>query len=85
MPDCRTRYPILLIHGLNCRDDWIFSYWGPVTELLRARGAQVYLSGQDAWGAVPRNAWALSADECNASWLFAVLVMARVGFYHFAG
>ena len=59
MPDCRTRYPILLIHGLNCRDDWIFSYWGPVTELLRARGAQVYLSGQDAWGAVPRNAWAL--------------------------
>lgn len=60
MPDdCRTRYPLLLIHGLNCRDDWVFSYWGPITDLLRAHGAAVYLSGQDAWGGVPGNARAL--------------------------
>ena len=59
MTDCRTRYPLLLIHGLNCRDDWIFSYWGPMTDLLRAHGAAVYLSGQDAWGGVPGNARAL--------------------------
>ena len=59
MTDCRTRYPLLLIHGLNCRDDWIFSYWGPLTDLLRAHGAAVYLSGQDAWGGVPGNARAL--------------------------
>lgn len=56
MTDCRTRYPLLLIHGLNCRDDWIFSYWGRVTEILRAHGAAVFLSGQDAWGGVPGNA-----------------------------
>lgn len=59
MEDCRTRYPLLLVHGLNCRDDWIFSYWGPLTDHLRARGAAVYLSGQDAWGSVPGNARAL--------------------------
>ena len=59
MTDCRTRYPLLLIHGLNCRDDWIFSYWGPLTDLLRSHGAAVYLSGQDAWGGVPGNARAL--------------------------
>ena len=59
MTDCLTRYPLLLIHGLNCRDDWIFSYWGPMTDLLRAHGAAVYLSGQDAWGGVPGNARAL--------------------------
>nr|WP_325212064.1 hypothetical protein [uncultured Oscillibacter sp.] len=59
MTDCRTRYPLLLIHGLNCRDDWIFSYWGPITDLLRSHGALVYLSGQDAWGGVPGNARAL--------------------------
>ncbi len=56
MADCRTRYPLLLIHGLNCRDDWIFPYWGRVAEILRAHGAAVFLSGQDAWGSVPGNA-----------------------------
>ncbi|MEY8387357.1 hypothetical protein AALC17_08665 [Oscillospiraceae bacterium 38-13] len=59
MTDCRTRYPILLIHGLNCRDDWIFPYWGRVAETLRERGAQVFLSGQDAWGSISGNAEAL--------------------------
>lgn len=59
MTDCRTRYPILLIHGLNCRDDWIFPYWGRVADVLRRHGARVYLSGQDAWGSIPGNAGAL--------------------------
>ncbi|MCI9241598.1 hypothetical protein [Oscillibacter sp.] len=59
MTDCRTRYPLLLIHGLNCRDDWIFPYWGRVADILREHGATVYLSGQDAWGSVPGNARAL--------------------------
>lgn len=54
-----TRYPILLVHGLNCRDDWIFSYWGPVTRVLKEAGYRVYLSGQDAWGSVEGNAEAL--------------------------
>lgn len=59
MPDCRTRYPLLLIHGLNCRDDWLFPYWGRVADILRDHGAEVFLSGQDAWGSVPGNAQAL--------------------------
>ena len=59
MTDCRTRYPLLLIHGLNCRDDWIFPYWGRVADILRQHGALVYLSGQDAWGSVSGNAEAL--------------------------
>lgn len=59
MTDCRTRYPILLIHGLNCRDDWIFPYWGRVADILTEHGARVYLSGQDAWGSIPGNAGAL--------------------------
>ena len=59
MTDCRTRYPLLLVHGLNCRDDWIFSYWGRMADILREHGAAVFLSGQDAWGSVPGNARAL--------------------------
>ena len=53
--DCRTRYPLLLIHGLNCRDDWVFSYWGRVADTLRDHGGLVFLSGQDAWGGIPAN------------------------------
>lgn len=59
MTDCQTRWPLMLIHGLNCRDDWIFPYWGRVAEILTDHGARVYLSGQDAWGSIPRNAEAL--------------------------
>ena len=59
MPDCRTRYPILLIHGLNWRDDWVLPYWGSVVQTLEAHGARFYLSGQDAWGSIPGNAGAL--------------------------
>lgn len=59
MPDCRTRCPILLIHGLNRRDDRGSSYWGRVPDVLRAQGARVYLSGQDAVGSIEGNALAL--------------------------
>ena len=53
---CRTRYPILLLHGMNCRDDWPVPYWGRIPEALRAEGALVFLGGQDAWGSVEGNA-----------------------------
>lgn len=51
-----TRYPILLVHGLNWRDDWVLSYWGPVARTLEEAGYAVFLSGQDAWGSVAGNA-----------------------------
>lgn len=73
MPDCRTRYPIMLIHGLNRRDDCGPSYWGRVPDILRAQGARVYLSGQDAVGSIDDNALALrrrareilTAEDCE--------------------
>ena len=62
MPErCRTRYPLLLAHGLNCRDHWPLDYWGRIPEALRAEGAVVYLGGQDAWGSVEGNARQLQA------------------------
>ena len=78
MPDCRTRYPILLIHGLNRRDDCGPSYWGRVPDILRAQGARVYLSGQDAVGSIEDNALALrrtareilTAEDCEKLNLF---------------
>ncbi len=54
-----TRYPILLVHGLNWRDDWAISYWGAMVRTLKGAGYAVFLSGQDALGSVAGNAEAL--------------------------
>lgn len=53
---CITRYPIVLVHGMNCRDERPLPYWGRIPETLRGHGARVYLGGQDAWGTVAGNA-----------------------------
>lgn len=53
---CKTKYPILLVHGMNCRDERPIFYWGRIPDTLRERGATVYLGGQDAWGTVAGNA-----------------------------
>ena len=56
MSDCQTRYPLLLLHGLNCRDDRPCFYFGRIPAILTAHGATVYLGGQDAWGTTSDNA-----------------------------
>lgn len=56
MDDCKTKYPILLLHGLNCRDLEPFRYWGRIPSLLRAHGATVYQGGQEACATVAHNA-----------------------------
>ena len=50
---CRTRYPILLIHGTGFRD---WGYWGRIPDALRSQGAQVFFGGQDGWATVEENA-----------------------------
>ena len=56
MNDCQTHYPLLLLHGLNCRDDRPCFYFGRIPAILTAHGATVYLGGQDAWGTIRDNA-----------------------------
>lgn len=51
-----TKYPILLIHGLNCRDERPFEYFGRIPSYLEGQGVKVYLGGQDATGTVQDNA-----------------------------
>lgn len=58
--NCRTRYPILLVHGTGFRDWKGIGYWGRIPKLLRERGAQVYFGGQDGWATVEENAKALA-------------------------
>ena len=56
MTACQTRYPLLLLHGLNCRDDCPCDYFGRVPAVLKTHGAVVYLGGQDAWGTITDSA-----------------------------
>lgn len=53
---CRTKYPLLLVHGLGFRDSFPLSYWGRIPKVLRQKGAQVYFGQQDSNGSVESNA-----------------------------
>jgi len=39
---CKTKYPILFVHGVFFRDSKNFNYWGRIPRSLKARGATVY-------------------------------------------
>lgn len=57
---CRTRYPIVLLHGLGYRDDMpLLASWGRIPETLGRAGASVFLGGLDAWNSHEHNAAAL--------------------------
>lgn len=53
------KYPVVLVHGIACRDktkkDEELS-WGPIPEMLRSRGVQVYFGHSDAWASIENNA-----------------------------
>jgi len=39
---CKTKYPLVLIHGVFFRDNKIFNYWGRIPRTLKLHGATVY-------------------------------------------
>lgn len=39
---CRTRYPLLLVHGVFFRDTNFFNYWGRIPEALEKNGARIH-------------------------------------------
>ena len=61
MPDntCKTKYPIVLIHGAGFRDLKWPVYWGRIPGELGKHGASVYYGLQDSWGSIETNAGAI--------------------------
>ena len=61
MPDntCKTKYPIVLIHGAGFRDLKWPVYWGRIPDVLEKHGASVYYGLQDSWGSIETNASAI--------------------------
>lgn len=45
---CRTRYPVLMVHGIFFRDWQFFNYWGRIPKTLQRYGAQVYYGKQQS-------------------------------------
>ena len=39
---CKTKYPILMVHGVFFRDFRYFNYWGRIPAELRKNGAEIY-------------------------------------------
>lgn len=52
--NCKTEYPIFLVHGMGFRDGKI-CYWGRIPDILRKYGADIYFGCQDANGSVESN------------------------------
>lgn len=55
MENCKTKYPILLVHGMGFRDAPI-CYWGRIPKVLKSNGAEVYFGMQEANADIERNA-----------------------------
>ena len=58
---CKTKYPILLVHGVFFRDSKWFSYWGRIPRTLRAHGAAVYYGEHQSALAIKDSARELAA------------------------
>jgi triacylglycerol lipase len=54
---CRTKYPLLMVHGVFFRDFEHLSYWGRIPKELERNGAKVYYGGQSS---------AMSVADCAA-------------------
>jgi len=57
---CRTKYPVVFVHGVAFRDKTILAnYWGDSADYMKKSGGKAYFGGQDAYGTIPENANAL--------------------------
>lgn len=53
---CKTKYPLLMVHGVFFRDFKFFNYWGRVPDDLIENGATIYYGDQQS---------AASVDKCG--------------------
>ncbi|NCB63134.1 MAG: triacylglycerol lipase [Clostridia bacterium] len=53
---CKTKYPILLVHGIFFRDWQLVNYWGRIPRELQRNGADLHYGGQQSAAAVKDSA-----------------------------
>ncbi len=57
---CKTKYPILFIHGVFFRDMSIFNYWGRVPAHLKINGAEIHYGEHESAAPVEESGIELS-------------------------
>lgn len=62
---CKTKYPIVMIHGMGFRDMKHISYWGRIPKALKENGADIYFGNQDSNGTVENNGATLKNTILN--------------------
>lgn len=58
---CRTKYPLLLVHGVFFRDSRLLNYWGRIPAELEANGAEVFYGEQESAASIEKSAMQLAA------------------------
>lgn len=58
---CRTKYPILLVHGVFFRDFKHFNYWGRIPKELEQNGAKIFYGNHQSASSVEDSARELDA------------------------
>lgn len=53
---CRTKYPIVLVHGIFFRDWMFINYWGRIPKELVRNGAEIYYGRQQSSNSVCKSA-----------------------------
>ncbi len=62
---CRTKYPVLLVHGFAFRDSPVVNYWGRIPRELERNGAMVYYGEHQSAASVEHSAQELKARIRN--------------------
>ncbi len=59
---CRTKYPVVMVHGIFFRDWQYFNYWGRIPKELKRNGANVYYGNQQSSLAIAESAQELKQE-----------------------
>lgn len=58
----KTKYPIILVHGIIAKDIKFFKCFGQIDRILKIQGFHVYKSGVDGFGTIETNALQLKEE-----------------------
>lgn len=58
---CKTKYPVLMVHGVFFRDFKHFNYWGRIPKELERNGARIYYGNHNSAASVDDSAKELEA------------------------
>ena len=57
---CKTRYPLLLVHGVFFRDNKLFNYWGRIPKELIRNGAVIFYGNHQSAASIADSATELA-------------------------